>query len=85
LPDEEQLRRAAEDGRCLVTRNRADFEALTLRCFEHAWPHAGVLIVSRSLPNRDASGIARALAAYARAHADGLPTYAIGWLVAAHD
>ena len=85
LPDEEQLRLAAEEGRCLVTRNRDDFEALTLRFFENEWPHTGVLIVSRSLPNRDASRLARALLAYARAHEDGLPSYTISWLVAAHD
>ena len=82
LPDEEQLRLAAAEGRCLVTRNRDDFQALTLRFFENEWPHAGVLFVSRSLPNGDLAGMARALLAYADAHADGLPSYALGWLSA---
>jgi len=84
LPDEEQLRLAANEGRCLVTRNRDDFQALTLRFFESGWSHAGVLIVSRSLPSQDPGGLARALVAYARAHEDGLPAYTIGWLVAAY-
>jgi hypothetical protein len=63
LSDAEQLRLAAEGRRCLVTRNRNHFLALTLRCFENGWPHAGVLIVPRSLPNHEPARIVHALAA----------------------
>jgi predicted nuclease of predicted toxin-antitoxin system len=82
LPDETQLRLAAEEGRCLVTRNRDDFQELTLRFFENEWPHAGVLIVPRSLPNRDAARIARALVAFAQTQETDLPSYAVVWLSA---
>jgi predicted nuclease of predicted toxin-antitoxin system len=83
LPDDEQLRLAAADGRCLVTRNAKDFLALTARFFEEGWPHAGMLIVSSSLPNRDFAGIAAALVTYARRHEDDLPPYTTDFLTPA--
>src|SRR5581483_379286 len=64
--DDEQLRQAAEEGRCFVTRNRDDFIALTTRCLEHECPHEGVLIVPPSLPNARVAAIVRALVAYAQ-------------------
>jgi hypothetical protein len=33
----------------------------TVRFFENGWPHAGVLIVARSLPNGNSAAIAAAL------------------------
>lgn len=80
LADEVQLRLAAEEGRCLVTRNRNHFVLLTVRFFDNQWPHAGILIVSRSLANDDFAGIAGALVGYAHQHESGLPSYAIGFL-----
>jgi len=80
LPDEAQLRLAAAEGRCFVTRNRDDFVHLTVRSFESLRPHVGGLIVPPSLPNSDFAGIARALMSYAREHASGLPAYSIDYL-----
>jgi hypothetical protein len=80
LPDEEQLRLATAEGRCLVTRNRDDLLRLTLKFFESEEPHAGVLIVSRSLPNRDVAGIVAALVAFADNHPDGVPSYTTAYL-----
>jgi predicted nuclease of predicted toxin-antitoxin system len=83
LSDEEQLRLAAQDGRCLVTRNRDHFVRLTVRFFENQWPHVGILIVPRSLLNDDFAGIASALRAYARRLEEALPSYTIDFLAAA--
>ena len=78
--DDEQLRLAAQDGRCMVTRDLTDFLRLTMRCFENQWPYAGVLIVPRSLPDRDFAGLVRALAAYARTHPQGIASYTFDFL-----
>lgn len=80
LSDEAQLSLAGEEGRCLVTRNRNHFVLLTVRFFENQSPHAGVLLVVRSLANDGFAGIATALVSYARRHDAGLPTYAIDFL-----
>ncbi|HEX5501107.1 MAG TPA: DUF5615 family PIN-like protein [Thermomicrobiales bacterium] len=80
--DGEILRLAARDGRCLVTRNRDDFILLTVQFFENEWPHAGVLIVSRSLPNSDFAGLARALVAFASQYSDAMEPYTINFLSA---
>ena len=82
LKDDELLRLVAQEGRCLVTRNRNDFIKLTVTFFGSEWPHAGVLIVPRSLPNDDFAGIARALAAYAEAHEGDMQSYIIDYLAA---
>lgn len=75
--DEEQLWLAAQEGRCLVTRNRSDFIKLTVQFFERNWPHCGVLIISPSLPGDDFRGTVEALIRYAAEHPEGLPNYTI--------
>ena len=44
-----------------MTRNRNDFIELMRRAYQTGSPHAGVLIVTRSLPNRRAEQLAAAL------------------------
>lgn len=80
LTDEDQLRLAAEDQRCFVTRNARHLVPLTKRCFEYQSPHAGLLLVPRSLPNDEFSTIARALLAYDQMHKPGLPSYSVDFL-----
>ena len=80
IGDEEHLERAAQAGRCLVTRNRNDFIELTVHFFRDQRPHAGVLIVPYSYPANRFSWIARSLAAYARSHPHGVSTYTIDFL-----
>ena len=77
LSDDQQLRLAADDGRCLVTRNRDDYVQLTVRFFENSWAHAGVLLVPRALRHHDFAGIAAALVAYEQAH---VVSYAVNYL-----
>jgi predicted nuclease of predicted toxin-antitoxin system len=78
--DDAHLRYAARDGRCLVTRDRDDFIAESLAAFEVQAPHAGVLVVARSLPNRRFAAIAAALCAYAARFPDGVAPYTIDFL-----
>jgi predicted nuclease of predicted toxin-antitoxin system len=78
--DEAQLRYAAQDGRCVVTRNRDDFIAETLAAYEVQGPHAGVLIVPHTLPNDHFPAIATALCAYSPRFSDGLQQYTIDFL-----
>ena len=80
LPDAEQLRLAVQDGRCFVTRNRDDFAALTTHFFEQGWPHRGVIIVGRSLPNHLHAVLAAALVSFASSQPDDLPDYTVVYL-----
>lgn len=73
LSDEEQLRFAATQGRVLVTRNRDDFIRLTHMVFSTNRPHAGILVVSRGLPNNRASTIAQALHRWAARYVGETP------------
>lgn len=80
LDDESQLRLAAAEGRCLVTGNRNHFTLLTLRFFEMAWPHAGVLVVPASMPSDRFATVAAALLEFDRLHPDGVSAYSIHFL-----
>lgn len=78
--DDLQLAYAAGEGRAVVTRNYSDFHNFTAQFQAQAWPHAGVLFLSSSLPSEDFDSIARALALYSQAHPDGMAPYMIDWL-----
>ncbi len=80
--DEEQLLYAATDGRCLVTRDRDDFTMLSISTFEAQAPHAGVLIVPRSLPNHRFEMIAAALCDVVERFPNGIPPYTCDYLTA---
>lgn len=80
LSDDLQFYLAGEDGRCLVTKNDADFRMLTREFQALGYPHAGVLIISRSLDRRHAAAIAHGLVAYDRRFPDGMPPYMVDYL-----
>src|SRR5215211_2921010 len=78
--DEEQLLYAGRTGRCMVTKNGDDFIALTDSFAVEGLPHAGVLIVPRSMPNHAYARIARALAWHHERYPDGAPPYFVSYL-----
>ncbi|HIC91999.1 MAG TPA: hypothetical protein EYP21_08105 [Syntrophaceae bacterium] len=78
--DAEQLARAAQEKRCLVTRNRDDFIRLTVQFFNDHRPHYGVLIVPYSIPGDQFSRLASALAKYAFSHTKDRGSYMVDFL-----
>jgi len=78
--DAQQLEVATRQKRCLVTRNRNDFIALTLNAFHTHQSHYGVLIVPYSYPGDQFGRIAKALGVYATMHPQGLPAYTVDFL-----
>ena len=80
LTDEEQLDYAAAAGRVLVTRDYGDFPKLAERFYLEQRAHAGVLLMPRSLPNRDIAGIAAAIEQFDRERSEPLQPYETVWL-----
>jgi len=81
IGDEEQLARAATDGRGLVTFNRNDFIAATRNAFDKTRPHCGVLIVPPQFRYSRHGIIAKLLATHATQFAGyDLPPYGIVFL-----
>jgi hypothetical protein len=78
--DEEQLIKAVSEGRVMVTRNRNDFIALTVRFFQDVKLHRGLLIVPYSIPGHDFSLLANLLYEYAQKHSKGLESYTIDFV-----
>jgi hypothetical protein len=80
LTDEQQLLHAAAEGRAVISRNYDDFNRLSRRFLERGLPHAGVVLVPRSMPNRHYSAIAAAIVRFDALHPDGIPPYGLMWL-----
>ena len=80
--DERQLLLAAQDGRCVITRNHRHFALLSKHFEERGLPHAGVLVVPRSMPGEYFSAIANAIVRFDAEHPEGIPPYAVFWLSA---
>lgn len=80
VSDLEQLEYAAAHARCLVTRNRNDFTALTVHFFNEHRRHFGLVIVPHSFPGDRFNLIAKALAKHALNHPKGIVSYTIEFL-----
>jgi len=78
--DREQLEYAADNARCLVTRNRDDFIRLTVQFFNEHRRHFGLLIVPHSSPGDRFNLIAKALVKHASNHPKGMISYEIDFL-----
>ena len=80
VSDEDQLARAAAEGRCLVTFNRNDFLRVTRQAYDAVRPHCGILIVPPRFRYEQYGTLAEALVAHAAKFSDGLPPYTIAFL-----
>lgn len=80
VSDREQLEYAANEGRCLITRNRDDFIALTVQFFNEHRRHFGLLIVPYSFPGDQFNAIAKAIAKHASNHPNGMESYQVDFL-----
>jgi len=91
LRDDEQLRRAAAEGRIFVTRNRNDFIRWTIEFAHKLEPHAGVLIVPRSIAAVRPDPLARALVQWSKFASSrfdarsAAPSYMLDYLSVAED
>ena len=77
VSDEEQLTAAVNEGRVMVTRNRNDFIALTVRFFQDFNPHYGLIIVPHSIPGSNFNLMANRLSACVNKHPKDLEPYTI--------
>ncbi|MFY9268467.1 MAG: DUF5615 family PIN-like protein [Candidatus Manganitrophaceae bacterium] len=80
VSDREQLEYAAGEGRCLVTRNRDDFIALTVQFFNEHRRHFGLLIIPYSFPGDRFSIIAKAITKHASNHPGEMESYEVNFL-----
>ncbi|MBF0327563.1 MAG: DUF5615 family PIN-like protein [Nitrospirae bacterium] len=79
--DMEQLKYAASECRCLVTRNRNDFIVLTVQFFNEHRLHKGILIVPHTLPGDNFSLIAKAIMKHHKKYSKEKPAlYSIDFL-----
>jgi predicted nuclease of predicted toxin-antitoxin system len=82
LTDEEQLLFAAQEERCVISKNAKHFVPLSREFEARGLPHAGVLLVARSLPGERFSAIVEAIQRFNEEHRDGIPPYSVWWLSA---
>ena len=80
LADRDQLRVAAQHGRCLVTRNARHFVLLAHAAIRHQDPHAGIVLCSPSMRGFEIGKIASALLRLARRFPDDLGPYDVMYL-----
>jgi hypothetical protein len=72
--DLEQLRYAAREGRCLITRNAADYLEPVRPLIDRQEPHGGIILIPASFRGDEfpllAEAIARCVATYPKGLAD---------------
>lgn len=70
--DLEQLRHASREGRCLVTRNVADFLELVRQLINRQEPHGGIIFIPASFRGDEFAILAEAIARCVAASPKGL-------------
>ena len=72
LSDLEQLRYAAREGRCLVTRNVADFLELVRQLINRQESHAGIILIPASFRGDEFAILTEAISRCTAAYPTGL-------------
>ena len=80
IPDRDQLAFAAQEGRCLVTRDARHFMLLSQEAVRHRAPHAGMILCPPSIHGSEFRMIADALIRVAERYAGGLGNYDVIYL-----
>jgi predicted nuclease of predicted toxin-antitoxin system len=80
LSDREQLRYAASEGRCLVTRNVRHFVVLAQDAIRRQEPHTGIVLWPSSFQGFEVRKIADALIRLARQFPKGLGEFDVVYL-----
>jgi predicted nuclease of predicted toxin-antitoxin system len=80
MSDREQLAYAAQEGRCLVTRNARHFIILAREAIRRQEPHAGVILCSPRMRGVEVGAIANALLRTAMRFPKGLGEYDVLYL-----
>jgi hypothetical protein len=70
--DLEQLRHAAREGRCLVTRNVGDFLELVRQLINRQESHGGIILIPASFRGDEFATLAEAIAQCVAAYPKGL-------------
>jgi hypothetical protein len=70
--DLEQLRYAAREGRCLITRNAADYLEPVRPLIDRQEPHGGIILIPASFRGNEFAILAEAIAPCVAAYPNGL-------------
>jgi predicted nuclease of predicted toxin-antitoxin system len=82
--DYDQLRFAALERRCLITRDYGDFENVAERLAADGIEHAGILLLPRAVSPGDFRAIAASLNDFEEWYPDGFPPGFVGYLLLRH-
>ena len=80
VSDRDQLRCAAQEGRCLVTRNVRHFVVLAQDAIRRQEPHAGIVLCPPSIRGFEITKITAALTRLARQFPKGLGEFDVLYL-----
>lgn len=80
LSDREQLAHAAQEGRCVVTRNNRHFIVLAQEAIRRQQPHAGIILCPPSIRGFEIRVIVDALMRLAKQFPRGLGEYDVLYL-----
>lgn len=80
LSDREQLAYAAQEGRCLVTRNVRHFILLAQEAIRRQEPHAGIILCSPNIRGFETGTIVHAVTRLAKQFPRGLGEYDVLYL-----
>ena len=80
LPDRDQLRYAARERRCLVTRNVRHFVVLARDAIRRQEPHAGIVLCPPSIRGFEITKITAALTRLAQKYPAGLGEFDVLYL-----
>lgn len=80
IPDKDQVAFAAQEGRCLVTRDARHYVTLSQEAIRRRTPHAGIILCPPRIRGSEYRAIAEALVRVANLYPRGLEGYDVIYL-----